>query len=62
MHRPTTTEELRSLDPAQHLHPFTNPRGQNERGVRATKSAAGVYLRDSDGNRMKRTTVQTDTR
>jgi hypothetical protein len=62
MHRPTTTEELRSLDAAHDLHPFTNTRVLNERGVRVIKSAAGVYPYDFDGNRMKRTIDQTHTR
>lgn len=47
-----TTTALRELDAAHHLHPFTNTRTLNAKGVRVIKSAAGVYLLDTDGNRI----------
>ncbi len=46
------TAELRALDAAHHLHPFTNARTLNEEGVRVIRSARGVHLTDSDGNRI----------
>ncbi len=36
------TAELRALDAAHHLHPFTHSRTLNERGVRVIRSARGV--------------------
>lgn len=46
------TQALKSLDAQHHLHPFTNTRALNERGARVIESAQGVYLRDTDGNRI----------
>jgi putrescine---pyruvate transaminase len=46
------TAELRALDAAHHLHPFTNARTLNEEGVRVIRSARGVHLTDSEGNRI----------
>jgi putrescine---pyruvate transaminase len=46
------TAELRALDAAHHLHPFTNTKTLNEEGVRVIRSARGVHLTDSDGNRI----------
>lgn len=48
----TTTEDLRRIDAAHHLHPFTNSRILNEKGVRVIESARGVYLTDTEGNRI----------
>jgi putrescine---pyruvate transaminase len=47
-----TTANLRALDAAHHLHPFTNTRTLNEEGARVIRSAKGVHLTDSDGNRI----------
>jgi putrescine aminotransferase len=48
--RMTTT--LQALDAAHHLHPFTNARLLNAKGARVISSARGVYLMDTDGNRI----------
>ncbi|MBT0961627.1 aspartate aminotransferase family protein [Denitromonas iodatirespirans] len=47
-----TTAALRALDAAHHLHPFTNARELNAQGVRIIESARGVYLTDSDGQKI----------
>ncbi|MDF0601425.1 aspartate aminotransferase family protein [Psychromarinibacter sp. C21-152] len=44
------TEDLRALDAAHHLHPFTHGAELKEKGVRIITRARGVYLTDSDGN------------
>jgi putrescine aminotransferase len=46
------TLELQKTDALHHLHPFTNTRVLNERGVRVIESAQGVYLRDTEGNQI----------
>ena len=46
------TEELQSLDASHHLHPFTDTKALNARGSRMITRADGVYLWDSDGNRL----------
>ena len=46
------TAALRAMDAAHHLHPFTNARLLNAKGVRVIKSGAGVYLTDTDGLRI----------
>jgi putrescine---pyruvate transaminase len=46
------TAELQALDAAHHLHPFTHSRTLHERGVRIIRSARGVHLTDTDGNRI----------
>jgi putrescine aminotransferase len=47
-----TTTELQAADAAHHLHPFTNARLLNAKGARVISSACGVYLMDTDGNRI----------
>ena len=47
-----TTAQLRVVDAAHHLHPFTDTKGLNAEGVRVIVKAKGVYLWDSDGNRI----------
>jgi len=49
-HLPTT--ELQELDAAHHLHPFTDHAALNAVGSRVIVRADGVYLWDSDGNRI----------
>lgn len=44
------TADIQAADAAHHLHPFTNTRELNARGVRVISSAKGVYLQDSEGN------------
>ncbi|MEG6508939.1 aspartate aminotransferase family protein [Methyloligella sp. 2.7D] len=45
-----STEQLQRLDAAHHLHPFTDGRELNAKGVRIITEANGVFLRDSEGN------------
>ncbi|MFN8832144.1 MAG: aspartate aminotransferase family protein [Labrys sp. (in: a-proteobacteria)] len=45
-----TTAELRAIDAAHHMHPFTDTKGLNAEGARVIVKAKGVYLWDSDGN------------
>ena len=46
-----STEQLQELDALHHLHPFTDTRALNNKGVRVIKRADGVYLWDSDGRK-----------
>ena len=46
------TAQLQALDAAHHLHPFTDTAGLNEKGVRVIASADGVWLSDSQGERL----------
>ena len=43
------TAELRALDAAHHLHPFTDTGALNRKGARIISHAEGVYLWDTDG-------------
>ncbi|MEZ2743691.1 aspartate aminotransferase family protein [Halopseudomonas bauzanensis] len=47
-----TTAELRALDAAHHLHPFSDHKDLGARGTRIIERASGVYLWDSEGNRL----------
>jgi putrescine aminotransferase len=49
-HMPTA--ELQRLDAAHHLHPFTDHGVLREKGVRVITGAEGVWLKDSEGNRI----------
>ena len=44
------TDELRALDAAHHLHPFSHGSELAENGVRVVTGAKGVMLTDSEGN------------
>ncbi|HEY6131874.1 MAG TPA: aminotransferase [Halioglobus sp.] len=46
------TAELRRLDRAHHLHPFTNLCTYSQQGGRVISRAEHVYIYDSDGNKM----------
>ncbi|MCF6321678.1 MAG: aspartate aminotransferase family protein [Rhizobiaceae bacterium] len=46
------TQELQALDAAHHMHPFSDTGQLNTKGVRVITKAQGVYLTDSDGNRL----------
>ncbi|MBM4239260.1 MAG: aspartate aminotransferase family protein [Gammaproteobacteria bacterium] len=46
------TREWQALDAAHYLHPFTDTRALAERGTRVITRADGVYLYDSEGNRI----------
>lgn len=48
----TPTEELRRIDAAHHMHPFTNNAELGEKGARVVTRAEGCWLTDSDGNRI----------
>ncbi len=47
-----TTQELQTLDGAHHIHPFTDSAGIKAHGARIISRAEGVYLWDSDGNKL----------
>jgi putrescine aminotransferase len=46
------TEDLQALDAAHHMHPFTAGGGLAAKGARVIKSAEGVWLTDSDGEKL----------
>ena len=46
------TAELQALDAAHHMHPFTASTELGEKGARIITQANGVYLADSDGERI----------
>ncbi|RQS04112.1 aspartate aminotransferase family protein [Burkholderia sp. Bp9002] len=47
-----TTAEYRALDAAHHIHPFSDMGVLNRAGSRVIVKADGVYLWDSDGNKI----------
>lgn len=47
-----TTEQLQALDSAHYLHPFTDHKSLAKTGARVITRAEGVYLWDSEGNRL----------
>ncbi|MBH9670665.1 aminotransferase class III-fold pyridoxal phosphate-dependent enzyme, partial [Burkholderia contaminans] len=47
-----TTAEYRALDAAHHIHPFSDMGALNRAGSRVIVKADGVYLWDSDGNKV----------
>ncbi|WP_029349305.1 aspartate aminotransferase family protein [Bosea sp. 117] len=49
---PSSTAELRALDAAHHLHPFSDTKSLNAEGARVIVKAEGVWLTDSEGNRI----------
>ncbi|TNF64032.1 MAG: aspartate aminotransferase family protein [Rhodobacteraceae bacterium] len=49
-HMPTA--ELQALDSAHHMHPFTHAEGLAAKGPRVITRASGVWLTDSEGNRI----------
>ena len=49
-HMPTA--ELQALDAAHHMHPFTTQSQLADRGARVITRADGVWIHDSDGNRI----------
>ena len=46
------TAELQALDAAHHMHPFTDNGELATRGARVMTQAKGVWLTDSDGNKI----------
>jgi len=47
-----STADMQSEDAAHHLHPFTDTSEINEKGARIITAADGVYIKDSEGNKM----------
>lgn len=47
-----TTAEYRALDAAHHIHPFSDMGSLNRAGSRVIVKAQGVYLWDSEGNKI----------
>jgi putrescine aminotransferase len=47
-----STAEYRALDAAHHIHPFSDMGALNRSGSRVIVNAQGVYLWDSDGNKI----------
>ena len=50
--RALATEELQTLDNNHHLHPFTDSKVLHDIGTRIVTHAEGIYVWDSDGNRI----------
>ena len=46
------TAEYQAMDAAHHWHPFTDQAELGRRGVRVITGAEGVWLTDSEGNRI----------
>lgn len=46
------TAEIQALDADHHLHPFTNTTALNQKGARVITKAEGVYLWDSEDNKI----------
>lgn len=47
-----TTSEWQALDGAHHVHPFSDPKATATKGVRIITRGEGVYIWDSDGNKI----------
>ncbi|MBS0419769.1 MAG: aspartate aminotransferase family protein [Proteobacteria bacterium] len=47
-----TTRDWQDLDRAHHVHPFTDPKVLAGKGVRVMTRAEGIYVWDSDGNKI----------
>ncbi|MTD33855.1 aspartate aminotransferase family protein [Paludibacterium denitrificans] len=52
MQKQRSTRELRELDAAHHLHPFTDTTSLNQQGARVITKGEGIYLWDSEGNKI----------
>ncbi|MEN8131286.1 MAG: aspartate aminotransferase family protein [Pseudomonadota bacterium] len=50
--RNQSTAELQELDRRHHLHPFTDAKALNKKGSRIITRAEGIYVWDSDDNRI----------
>ncbi len=51
-HSKLNTAELQAMDAAHYLHPFTDHKELGARGTRIIERAEGVYLWDSEGNKV----------
>mgnify|MGYP003310388233 CR=1 FL=1 len=49
-YKPTT--ELQAIDSNHHMHPFTDGEALKKKGARVITSASGIYLIDSEGNKL----------
>lgn len=49
---PNATRRIQTMDSAHHLHPFTVHHALREKGPRVITRGEGVYLWDSEGNRI----------
>jgi putrescine aminotransferase len=49
---PNTTRQWQELDRAHHVHPFTDPKIYETRAVKVITKADGVYIWDSEGNKI----------
>jgi len=47
-----STEQWQQMDSAHHLHPFTDGKALNDKGARMITRAEGVYIWDSEGNKI----------
>lgn len=47
-----STERMQELNALHHLHPFTDTKALNDKGAKVITRADGVYLWDSDGNKV----------
>ncbi len=52
MHGSNQTKHWQALDAAHHVHPFSETAALNKEGVRVITHADGVYLWDSEGNKI----------
>ncbi|MEX2648514.1 MAG: hypothetical protein WD673_05820 [Alphaproteobacteria bacterium] len=50
--RANTTAYYRDLDAHHHLHPFTDAKDFNARGVRVVAKVKGIWLETSEGERL----------
>ena len=48
----TSLTQLRALDAAHHLHPFSDNKALGEKGTRILTRGEGVYVWDQDGNKL----------
>lgn len=46
------TSELQAIDSNHHMHPFTDGEALKKKGARVITSASGIYLIDSEGNKL----------
>ncbi|BBO99615.1 aspartate aminotransferase family protein [Sulfuriferula nivalis] len=49
---PLTTSEIQALDSAHYMHPFTDHKALAEKGARVITRGEGVYIWDSEGNKI----------
>lgn len=52
MNAPLNTREIQALDSAHFIHPFTDHGDLATRGARVIERAEGIYVWDSEGNRL----------